>query len=102
MLPALPLFAPPYIMDCTHRPVGETLRRGPPSLEPIILRRQFVQYARIGAMKEIEDAPAGLEMLSKANAVITVLESRGELTVGEIAGAVDLPTSSTYRLLGTL
>jgi DNA-binding IclR family transcriptional regulator len=55
-----------------------------------------------GAMNDTGLGPAGLETLSKANAVLTVLESYGQLRVGEIASYVDLPVSSTYRLLQTL
>lgn len=45
---------------------------------------------------------ASVEILSKAAAVIFVLESDGELTAQGIAERVDEPTSSTYRLLTQL
>jgi DNA-binding IclR family transcriptional regulator len=53
-------------------------------------------------MSEPADNPAGLEILSKANAVVTALEARADLTAAEIADAVGEPVSSTYRLLQTL
>jgi DNA-binding IclR family transcriptional regulator len=41
----------------------------------------------------------GLEILSKAAAVVFALEAEGELTANEIAQRVGEPVSSTYRLL---
>jgi len=46
--------------------------------------------------------PAGLEILAKADAVITALEIHGELAVARIAEIVGEPVSSTYRLLQNL
>ncbi|NQX16877.1 IclR family transcriptional regulator [Rathayibacter sp. VKM Ac-2857] len=47
-------------------------------------------------------APAGLEILSKADAIVRLLEQRGESTAAEIAEEVGEPVSSTYRLLTNL
>jgi Transcriptional regulator len=44
----------------------------------------------------------GLEIISKANAVLSFLESSGERTVNEIAQSIEAPVSSTYRLLSSL
>ena len=48
-----------------------------------------------------EDA-GGIEILSKAGAVIDALAAAGMLSVNALAEAVDEPTSSTYRLLQSL
>ncbi|KAB1640992.1 IclR family transcriptional regulator [Gulosibacter chungangensis] len=45
--------------------------------------------------------PQRLEILDKANALITELEG-GELTAAELAGRLDEPVSSIYRLIRTL
>ncbi|WP_144715646.1 IclR family transcriptional regulator [Curtobacterium pusillum] len=44
----------------------------------------------------------GIEILSKAGAIIDALADAGVLTVSALADAVDEPTSSTYRLLQSL
>lgn len=44
-------------------------------------------------------APKGLEMLRKVDAILSAFETHGELTVSQLAVAVDEPTSSLYRLL---
>lgn len=49
-----------------------------------------------------ESTSLGLDILSKANAVITELERSGEGSVNEIAETVGEPVSSTYRLLSNL
>lgn len=50
-----------------------------------------------------DTAPAaGLEILAKADAVVQLLEQRGELTAAAIAAEVGEPVSSTYRLLTNL
>jgi DNA-binding IclR family transcriptional regulator len=45
---------------------------------------------------------AGLELIAKVNAVIGVLESRGEASAAEIAKQTGEPLSSVYRLLQSL
>ena len=45
---------------------------------------------------------AGLELIAKVNAVIGVLESRGEASAAEIAERTGEPLSSVYRLLQSL
>jgi DNA-binding IclR family transcriptional regulator len=51
----------------------------------------------------LNDTPsAGLDILAKADAVITALESEQELTAQQLAEAVNEPVSSTYRLLQSL
>jgi DNA-binding IclR family transcriptional regulator len=59
---------------------------------------------RIGDVTNtLNDAPsAGLDILAKADAVITALESEQELTAQQLAEAVNEPVSSTYRLLQSL
>ncbi|MFC6355388.1 IclR family transcriptional regulator [Luethyella okanaganae] len=47
-------------------------------------------------------APGGLEILSKADSVVQLLERHGELTAAAIAEGVCEPVSSTYRLLTNL
>jgi DNA-binding IclR family transcriptional regulator len=46
--------------------------------------------------------PPGLEILNKAFAVVTVLETGGELAVARVAELVGEPVSSTYRILTSL
>jgi DNA-binding IclR family transcriptional regulator len=45
---------------------------------------------------------AGLELMAKVDAVIGVLETRGEASAAEIAKRTDEPLSSVYRLLQSL
>ena len=45
---------------------------------------------------------AGLELIAKVNAVIGVLETRGEASAAEIARSTGEPLSSVYRLLQSL
>jgi DNA-binding IclR family transcriptional regulator len=49
-----------------------------------------------------ERETVGLDLLAKADAVLTALDERGELNVGQIAAIVDEPVSSMYRLLSSL
>jgi len=44
----------------------------------------------------------GLDMINKANAIISVLDEHDELPAVRVAELVDEPVSSTYRLLTTL
>lgn len=53
-------------------------------------------------MVEGEPKDSGVEILSKAGAVIGFLRDAGESTVAEVADAVGEPVSSTYRLIGNL
>ena len=53
----------------------------------------------MGSVDGEEADTTGLETLRKADAVIGVLESRGELPASEISAVLGSPTSSTYRLL---
>lgn len=50
----------------------------------------------------IDREAAGLELIAKVNAVIGVLESRGEVSAAEIADRTGEPLSSVYRLLQSL
>ena len=45
---------------------------------------------------------AGLELIGKVDAVISVLEQRGETSAADIAGLTGEPLSSVYRLLQSL
>jgi DNA-binding IclR family transcriptional regulator len=45
---------------------------------------------------------AGLELISKADAVLAILERNGEVTAPELAGETNEPLSSVYRLLQSL
>ncbi|QAY59650.1 IclR family transcriptional regulator [Microbacterium protaetiae] len=49
-----------------------------------------------------DEGIGGVEILSKAGAVIDALAERGALSVNALAEAVDEPMSSTYRLLQSL
>lgn len=53
-------------------------------------------------MTEATPDRGGLEILDKADAVLRVLASRGEVSAAAISELVDEPTSSTYRLLTNL
>lgn len=57
---------------------------------------------RQAVVNKAQRSANGLEILDKANAVLTYLETAGEAAVAEIAEAVDEPGSSTYRLVGSL
>lgn len=67
-----------------------------------------VQTARRPAVKNPADADpadrdtAGLELIAKVDAVIGVLERRGEASAAEIAERTGEPLSSVYRLLQSL
>lgn len=45
---------------------------------------------------------AGVELLAKVDAVITILERRGETSAADLAGLTGEPLSSVYRLLQSL
>jgi len=53
-------------------------------------------------MSAADEGTAGVEILSKAGAVIDALAERGMLSVNALADAVGEPMSSTYRLLQSL
>jgi len=53
-------------------------------------------------MNSTERDVGGLDILTKADAVITALDDGVERSAPEIAAAVDEPVSSTYRLLANL
>ena len=55
-----------------------------------------------GAWAAPDRDAAGLELIAKVNAVIGVLESRGEASAAEIAKQTGEPLSSVYRLLQSL
>lgn len=57
---------------------------------------------KMAMMNTTERNPAGLEMLAKANSVITALGLNGEMNVAQLAEAVGEPVSSMYRLLAGL
>ena len=48
------------------------------------------------------DVGGGLELVTKVDAVITALEQHGELSAADLAGILDEPLSSTYRMLQSL
>lgn len=50
----------------------------------------------------LDRSPAGMDIIGKADAVISTLARRGEMTVGDLAEVVEEPVSSTYRLLTSL
>lgn len=49
-----------------------------------------------------EQRAVGMDIVGKADAIVTALSRLGEATVGELAEQVDEPVSSTYRLLTSL
>ena len=51
---------------------------------------------------DTERDTAGLELIGKVNAVMSLLEQRGEATAADIAEATEEPLSSVYRLLQSL
>jgi DNA-binding IclR family transcriptional regulator len=53
-------------------------------------------------MTNSDSTAAGLEILTKSDAVVRLLEESGELTAAGIAEGVREPVSSTYRLLTNL
>ena len=60
------------------------------------------QAAKDSPSDPIDREAAGLELIAKVNAVIGVLESRGEASAAEIAERTGEPLSSVYRLLQSL
>jgi DNA-binding IclR family transcriptional regulator len=67
-------------------------RRRRPTAEPV---------ADLSVEQNDRDA-AGLELIGKVDAVITILEQRGEASAADIAGLTNEPLSSVYRLLQSL
>ena len=63
--------------------------------------RQQAAKTRLSADPADRDT-AGLELIAKVDAVIGVLESRGEASAAEIAKRTGEPLSSVYRLLQSL
>jgi DNA-binding IclR family transcriptional regulator len=53
-------------------------------------------------VNKVEDTKSGMEILSKADAVMRELEGHGELSVAKLAASVGEPVSSTYRLITNL
>ncbi len=51
---------------------------------------------------DAERDQAGLELIAKVNAVITILEQRGETSAADIAELTGEPLSSVYRMLQSL
>jgi DNA-binding IclR family transcriptional regulator len=54
------------------------------------------------SLNGIEVFVAGLSAVARADAVVRVLDERGEVTVPELAKALNSPQSSVYRLVGQL
>lgn len=50
----------------------------------------------------VADAGAGLELITKADALLTALEAGGEVSAADLAEATGEPLSSVYRLLQSL
>jgi DNA-binding IclR family transcriptional regulator len=67
-------------------------RRRRPTAEPVV---------DLSVEQNDRDA-AGLELIGKVDAVITILEQRGEASAADIAGLTNEPLSSVYRLLQSL
>lgn len=53
-------------------------------------------------MSTVQTGGNGVEIVSKANAVLDTLRSRGQASVPQIAESIDEPVSSVYRLVSTL
>ena len=51
---------------------------------------------------DLERDAGGLELISKAGAVLDMLEQRGEASAADLAAAIGEPLSSVYRLLQSL
>jgi DNA-binding IclR family transcriptional regulator len=51
---------------------------------------------------DLERDASGLELITKADAVLGILEQQGEASAAELAGALGEPLSSVYRLLQSL
>jgi DNA-binding IclR family transcriptional regulator len=58
--------------------------------------------AKASAVDQIDRDTAGLELIAKVDAVIGVLETRGEASAAEIAERTGEPLSSVYRILQSL
>lgn len=58
--------------------------------------------ARSAAARGEADRDAGLDLITKVNAVLSILERRGETSAAEIADLTGEPLSSVYRLLQSL
>ena len=51
---------------------------------------------------DLERDSSGLELISKAGAVLGILEQHGEASAADLAAALGEPLSSVYRLLQSL
>jgi DNA-binding IclR family transcriptional regulator len=58
--------------------------------------------ADVSSSADGERDPSGLELISKAGAVLDVLEQQGEASAADLAAALSEPLSSIYRLLQSL
>ena len=63
---------------------------------------RLLSRCRPAPVEENDRDPAGLELIAKADGVITILEERGEASAADIAGLTGEPLSSVYRLLQSL
>ena len=63
------------------------------------LRRENAKLSRI---TDLERDSGGLELISKAGAVLDILEQHKEATAADLAAALGEPLSSVYRLLQSL
>lgn len=60
------------------------------------------ERAKLSGAMDTERDSSGLELITKAEAVLSILEQRGEATAADLAAAVGEPLSSIYRLLQSL
>ena len=58
--------------------------------------------AKLSRTVELERDSSGLELISKAGAVLGILEQHGEASAADLAAALGEPLSSVYRLLQSL
>ena len=63
------------------------------------LRRE---HAKLSRPMDLERDSGGLELISKAGAVLDILEQHKEATAADLAAALGEPLSSVYRLLQSL
>jgi DNA-binding IclR family transcriptional regulator len=60
------------------------------------------ERAKLSRTMDLERDSGGLELISKAGAVLDILERHGEASAAELAAALGEPLSSVYRLLQSL
>jgi len=74
-----------------------------PDDSPVVAGRlRARQRAKLSRTMDLERDSGGLELISKAGAVLDILEEHGETSAAELAAALAEPLSSIYRLLQSL